>query len=73
MSDNGEISEATGMHGGDRYTMTEAAQIKGVSYHTVSRAVRSGKLPAQRLGRMALIAAADLQAWRPMHERAPRH
>lgn len=72
MTDNEEISEVSGLHGGDRYTMTEAAQIKGVSYHTVSRAVRSGKLPAQRLGRMALIAAADLQAWRPMHERAPR-
>ena len=72
MTDNGETAEAAGISGGDRYTMTEAAQIKGVSYHTVSRAVRSGKLPAQRLGRMALISAADLQAWRPMHERAPR-
>ena len=46
--------------------------VKGVSYHTVSRAVRRGKLPAQRLGRMALIATADLRAWRPMRERAPR-
>src|SRR5680860_38648 len=57
---------------GGRYTMAEAARVKGVSYHTVSRAVRSGKLPAQRLGRMALIEAGDLQAWRPMRERAPR-
>ena len=56
---------------GDVYTMTEAARLKGVSYHTVSRAVRRGKLPAQRLGRMALITAADLRAWRPMRERAP--
>ena len=46
--------------------------VKGVSYHTVSRAVRRGKLPARRLGRMALIAADDLRAWRPMRERAPR-
>ena len=53
------------------YTMTEAATLKGVSYHTVSRAVRRGQLPAQRLGRMALISADDLRAWRPMRERAP--
>ncbi len=72
MSSNGDMPETAGVHGSDRYTMAEAARIKGVSYHTVSRAVRSGKLPAQRLGRMALIAAADLQAWRPMRERAPR-
>jgi excisionase family DNA binding protein len=52
--------------------MAEAARLKGVSYHTVSRAVRRGKLPAQRLGKMAFISAADLQAWRPMVERAPR-
>lgn len=55
-----------------RYTMAEAARVKGVSYHTVSRAVRSGKLPAQRLGRMALIDANDLRVWQPMRERAPR-
>jgi excisionase family DNA binding protein len=58
--------------GGDVYTMAEAARLKGVSYHTVSRAVRREKLPAKRLGRMALIAADDLRAWRPMRERAPR-
>lgn len=56
----------------DVYTMAEAARLKGVSYHTVSRAVRRGKLPAQRLGKMAFISSADLQAWRPMVERAPR-
>ncbi len=57
---------------GTRYTMSEAARIKGVSYHTVSRAVRSGRLSAQRLGRMALISERDLREWRPMRERAPR-
>jgi excisionase family DNA binding protein len=57
---------------GDVYTMAEAARLKGVSYHTVSRAVRRGKLPAQRLGRMALISAEDLRDWRPMRERAPK-
>jgi len=62
---------AAGEPSGDLYTMAEAARLKGVSYHTVSRAVRRNKLPAQRLGRMALIAAEDLRAWRPMRERAP--
>jgi excisionase family DNA binding protein len=57
---------------GDVYTMAEAARLKGVSYHTVSRAVRRGKLPATRLGRMALITSEDLRGWRPMRERAPR-
>lgn len=56
----------------DRVTMAEAARLKGVSYHTVSRAVRRGKLPVLRLGRMALISMADLHAWQPMKERAPR-
>jgi excisionase family DNA binding protein len=56
----------------DRLTMAEAARVKGVSYHTVSRAVRKGRLPVERLGRMALISARDLHAWRPMKDRAPR-
>ncbi len=53
------------------YTMAEAARLKGVSYHTVSRAIRHGTLPAQRLGRMALIAAEDLNAWHPAINKAP--
>ncbi len=56
----------------DAYTMQEAARLKGVSYHTVSRAVRQGKLQVQRLGRMALIPGDALHAWQPMRERAPR-
>ncbi len=64
------MSDVTGT--GDVYTMAEAARLKGVSYHTVSRAVRRGKLPATRLGRMALITSEDLREWRPMRERAPR-
>jgi excisionase family DNA binding protein len=56
----------------DVYTMEEAARLKGVSYHTVSRAVRSGRLPSQRLGRMAMMTAHDLAAWMPMRERAPK-
>ena len=64
------MNEVTGS--GDVYTMAEAARLKGVSYHTVSRAVRRGKLPATRLGRMALITSEDLREWRPMRGRAPR-
>jgi excisionase family DNA binding protein len=64
------VSDVSGS--GDVYTMAEAARLKGVSYHTVSRAVRRGKLPATRLGRMALIQSEDLREWRPMRERAPR-
>jgi excisionase family DNA binding protein len=56
----------------DIYTMAEAARLKGVSYHTVSRAVRRGTLPAQRIGKMAFITSGNLQAWKPMVQRAPR-
>ena len=63
----------TGPAAGDGalYTMVEAARLKGVNYQTVARAVRTGKLPARRLGHLALIAAADLTAWTPMYSRAP--
>jgi excisionase family DNA binding protein len=54
------------------YTMAEAAEVKGCSYYTVSRAVRRGTLDVHRIGRMALIAGSTLDAWRPMKERAPR-
>ena len=62
------------MDGGDGalYTMAQAARRKGVCYHTVSRAVRAGRLPVGRLGRQCLIAAVDLAAWAPMPQKAPR-
>jgi excisionase family DNA binding protein len=55
----------------DVFTMEQAAQLKGVSYHTVSRAIRRGALPARRLGKMAFIKKSDLQAWAPKYDRAP--
>jgi excisionase family DNA binding protein len=55
----------------DVYTMGEAARLKGVSYHTVSRAVRRGVLSAQRIGKMVFITRADLHAWHPKYDRAP--
>ncbi|MGB3331016.1 MAG: ATP-binding protein [Thermomicrobiales bacterium] len=67
-----QVGAGSAVPGTDLLTMAEAARIKGVSYHTVSRAVRRGRLPVQRLGRMALIAAQDLAAWQPMTERRPR-
>lgn len=56
---------------GDLYRMEDAARLKGVAYRTVTRAVRGGKLPAQRLGRTILIAAPDLHAWEPARKHAP--
>lgn len=67
-----EVPDAFILKEAERYTMAEAAAIKGVSYHTVSRAVRQGRLPVTRLGRMALIGGQDLANWEPMRERAPR-
>lgn len=55
----------------DVYTMAEAARLKGVSYHTVSRAVRRGVLSAQRIGKMVFITRQDLHAWQPKYDRAP--
>jgi excisionase family DNA binding protein len=55
----------------DVYTMAEAARLKGVSYHTVSRAVRRGILPADRIGKMVFITTADLRSWHPKYDRAP--
>lgn len=72
MTDASDIAEPRRIATGDLYTMDDAARLKGVSYHTVSRAVRRGLLPAQRLGKMVFIAATDLQSWKPMVERAPR-
>lgn len=54
------------------FTMQEAARVKGVSYATVSRAVRTEKLAARRSGRMVLISEFDLTAWEPIRARAPR-
>ncbi|MGI9252217.1 MAG: excisionase family DNA-binding protein [Thermomicrobiales bacterium] len=54
------------------YTMAEASRVKGVSYHTVSRAVRKGMLDHTRMGRQVLIPESVLAAWRPMVERRPK-
>ena len=35
------------MDDGTLYTMAEAARLKGVSYHTVSRNARRGTLPVR--------------------------
>lgn len=72
MADASEMAEPRRIAAGDLYTMDDAARLKGVSYHTVSRAVRRGLLPAQRLGKMVFISLGDLQSWKPMVERAPR-
>jgi excisionase family DNA binding protein len=57
---------------GEFFTMDEVARLKGVSYHTVSRAVRKGTIRSKRMGRMALVSAEDLSGWEPVRSRAPR-
>lgn len=70
---DGRRSPAVGETGpGGRYTMAQVAALKKVSYHTVSRAVRSGRLPSTRVGRMSLVAAEDVDRWTPKRDRAPR-
>ncbi|MFL5759389.1 MAG: excisionase family DNA-binding protein [Thermomicrobiales bacterium] len=69
---DGSVSGPSESTSDDVFTMEEAARRKGVSYHTVSRAVRSGKLRATRRGRKALIDGKDLQSWTPMRQRAPK-
>ncbi len=49
----------------------DAARMAGVSYSTVLRAVRSGRLPATRVGRLALIAPDDVRQWSPGRVAAP--
>ncbi len=56
----------------DYFTMEGAAKLKGVSYNTVSRAVRKGTLTPTRIGRQALLSREVLEAWKPMKQRAPR-
>jgi len=53
------------------FTMAQAARRKGVSYQSVYKAVRDGKLPTQRLGRQRLVTGEDLDAWQPMRQRTP--
>ena len=57
---------------GEFFTMDEVARLKGVSYHTVSRAVRKGTIRSKRMGRMALVSAEDFAGWEPVRSRAPR-
>jgi excisionase family DNA binding protein len=44
-------------------TCAQAAQRAGAHIETIRRAVRSGALPAGRVGRSARIEPADLDAW----------
>jgi excisionase family DNA binding protein len=53
------------------FTMAQAARRKGVSYQSVYKAVRDGKLLTQRLGRQRLVTREHLDAWQPMRQRTP--
>ena len=56
-------SERSGVGGADRLTVTveEAAHLLGISRDLAYQLVRSGKLPAIRLGRRLLVPMASLQ------------
>lgn len=57
-------------------TTTEAARVVGITPGSVRRAIFTGELPVSRtLGRMHLIAKADLHAWwtRPRKPRGRVH
>ena len=51
--------------------LAEAAARKGVHYQTVRRAIARGDLRAKKVGGGVIIAAADLDAWRPSYSHAP--
>ena len=46
----------------DDVTIAEAAGILGESRWTTQRRIRSGQLPARRLGRMYLLNRSDVEA-----------
>jgi excisionase family DNA binding protein len=52
-------------------SLAEAAARKGVHYQTVRRAIARGALRAMKVGGGVIIAAADLDAWRPSYSHAP--
>jgi non-specific serine/threonine protein kinase len=55
----------------DLLGVLEAATVKSVHPETVRRAIRAGKLPALRIGRIFVIRPDDLLAWQPHYEKAP--
>lgn len=42
-------------------TLEEVADLLGVTYNLIYRLVRSGQIPASRIGRVYRVAAADLE------------
>ena len=49
----------------DYLTQKQAAESKGMDYHTVWRWVRAGKLPTLKVGQTVLIKKSDLAAITP--------
>ena len=45
------------------YTVSEAAEVSGVSRSTLYRAMGAGKLEARKCGRTTLIFADELKRW----------
>lgn len=49
----------------DALTVTQAAALKGVTDAAIRSAIRRGRLPAFRLGKLWLVRPADLSQWTP--------
>lgn len=47
-------------------TIDEASALKGVHRNSIERAIRSGRLPAAKKGRIYLVRPVDLKAWQPV-------
>jgi excisionase family DNA binding protein len=45
------------------YTVAEAAEAAGLHHVKVREAIKTGRLPARRVGKPIVILAADLVAW----------
>lgn len=46
-------------------TVTQAAELKGVTTHAVRWAIRNGKLASQKIGNGYVLRPADVEAWTP--------
>lgn len=45
------------------YSITEAAELKGVSPDTIRRAIRAGELAAKKVGRGYRASASAIESW----------
>jgi len=49
--------------GVDLYTQEEAAQLLGISKATIAKYIKTGRMPARRIGRRYMLTQEDLKAF----------